>query len=223
MTHRTLALLALAACDAGTGPPAPQASSVRALAAIYGGGGLTAIVDGRTIASGLAFGQLTRSTALVPGNHTLLMTPSDSTHTLSLVFTAVAGVGLTAVVIDSTASATRIIDPVLVSDTGATPATDRARLRLADFAAAAPPVDAYRTQPDSAGLRLTAAPLTFRAVTPYVDGAPGSWSVVLSHTGRSDTILATGALALAAGQAETVVVLDSSAGTLTWRVVRDRD
>jgi len=66
------------------------------------------------------------------------------------------------------------------------------RLRLASFAPSAPGVHAYRTQPGSATLVASAAPLNFRAVTRYFDGALGSWSVVISHAGTTDTLLATG-------------------------------
>jgi len=68
---------------------------------------------------------------------------------------------------------------------------------------------------------VSAQPLSFRAVTRYFDGAPGEWSVVISHAGVTDTLLPTGPIALAEGQARTVVVLDSTAGHVTWRLVPD--
>jgi len=46
---------------------------------------------------------------------------------------------------------------------------------------------------------------------------------VISHAGRTDTLLATGALTLGDGQAQTLVVLDSTPGTVSWRLLRDRD
>jgi hypothetical protein len=45
----------------------------------------------------------------------------------------------------------------------------------------------------------------------------------MSHTGTTDTLLATGPIALADGQARTGVVLASSAGHVTWRLVPDRN
>jgi len=84
-------------------------------------------------------------------------------------------------------------------------------------------IDARRTQPDSSGLVVSAQPLNFRAVTRYFDGAPGAWSVVISHAGMTDTLLATGSIPIADGQARTVVVIDSTAGHVTWRLVPDRN
>lgn len=218
-----LALGALGACDNGNGPPLPQASTLRALHAIRGGPTLTVVVDGRSLAAGLGFGQLTRAVALSPGLHTLDPQPPDTAPRVFLTFNTVSGVNYTAFVVDSTAGTRHIIDPVLVSDTGALPAAGHSRLRIVRFAAAAPAIDAYRTQPDSSGLVVSAQPLTFRAVTRYFDGAPGAWSVVISHAGMTDTLLSTGSIPMADGQARTVVVIDSTAGLVTWRLVPDRN
>jgi len=218
-----LALAALTACDNGNGPPPPQASTFRALHAIRSGPTLNVVVDGRSLATSLMFGQLTRALALSPGQHVLDPQPPDTTPRVLLGFTTLSGVNYTAFVVDSTAGARHIIDPVLVPDTGALPARGHSRLRIASFAAGAPAIDAYRTQPDSTGLVPTLRPLTFRAVTRYFDGAPGAWSVVISHAGMADTLLATGSIALADGQARTVVVIDSTAGHVTWRLVPDRN
>ena len=218
-----LVLAALTACDNGNGPPPPQASTFRALHAIPGGPRLTVVVDGRSLAAALGFGQVTRALALSPGSHTLDPQPPDTTPRVLLGFTTVSGVNYTAFVVDSTAGTRHIIDPVLVPDTGGLPAAGHSRLRIASVAAAAPAIDAYRAQPDSTGLLVSAQPLNFRGVTRYFDGAPGAWSVVISHAGMTDTLLATGSIPLADGQARTVVVIDSTAGLVTWRLVPDRN
>jgi len=112
---------------------------------------------------------------------------------------------------------------VIVADTGSLPAAGHSRLRIASYAAAAPAIDAWRTQPDSSGLVVSAQPLNFRAVTRFFDGAPGAWSIVISHAGMTDTLIATGPIVLADGQAQTLVVLDSIPGRVTWRLVPNRD
>jgi len=95
-----------------------------------------------------------------------------------VLFNTIEGVNYSVFAIDTMVGGSVTILPVFVSDTGATPEGGHARLRLASFAAAAPGVDARHMQADSAGLLVSAAPLNFRAVTRYFDGAPGSWSVV---------------------------------------------
>lgn len=223
MTARALvALVALAACDTGGGPPPPQASQLRALHTIRGGPSLTVFVDGGR-GQPLAFGEQSRAFSLSPGEHDLTFQPADATPSLIVLFTTMEGVNYSGFAIDTMVSGSVTILPILAADSGAVPAPGHARLRLASFAAAAPPLDAYRTEPGSATLLATAAPLSFRAMTRYFDAAPGSWSVVMSHAGTTDTLLATGALVLGDGQAQTLVVLDSTPGGVTWRLLRDRD
>ena len=223
MTGRALvAVVALAACDNGSGAPPPQASNLRVLHTIRAGPSLTVFVDGGR-GSTIAFGKTSPVVALSPGEHDLAIQPADTTHAVGALFNTTEGMNYSVFAIDTMVSGSVTILPVFVSDTGAVPAAGHARLRLASFAAAAPPVDAYRTEPGSATLLGTAAPLNFRAVTRYFDAAPGSWSVVISHAGTTDTLLATGALVLGDGQAQTLVVLDSTPGGVTWRLLRDRD
>ena len=214
-------LAALAACDNGNGPPLPQASTLHVLHTIRGGPSLTVAVDGAR-GSTLSFGGQSR-TFLSPGVHELVLLPSDTSHSLIVDFSAQEGVNYTAFAVDSAAGATHTVEPVLVPDTGALPAAGHSRLRIAGFAAAAPAIDAYRSQPDSTGLVVSSPPLNFRAVTRYFDGAAGGWSVVISHAGMTDTLLSTGAIALTDGQARTVVVIDSTAGHVTSRLVQDRN
>jgi len=218
-----LALAGLAACDNGNGPPPPQASHLRALHTIRGGPSLSVFVDGAR-GSTLAFGDLSPPVFLSPGQHDLVLVPPppDTSHSLIVLFNTREGVNYSVFAIDSTSGATHTIEPVFVLDTGAVP-PGHGRLRIASFADSAPAIDARRTQPDSTGLLVSAQPLNFRAVTRYFDGAPGAWSVVISHAGVTDTLLATGSIVLADGQARTVVVIDSSPGHVTWRLVPDRN
>lgn len=227
MTGRLLAagvaVFTLGACDNGSGPPPPQASNLRVLHTIRGGPSLTVVVDGGR-GSTIAFGG-SRLFALSPGQHDLAMQPADSadpTHSLLALFNTIEGVNYNVFAIDTMVSGSVTIFPVFAGDSGAVPA-GHARLRLASFAPNAPGVDAYRTQADDAVAVVSAAPLTFRTLTQYFDGAPGTWSVVISHAGTTDTLLATGALTLGDGQAQTLVVLDSTSGAVTWRLLRDRD
>src|SRR5438477_3089383 len=223
LTGRALvAVVALAACDNGSGAPPPQASNLRVLHTIRAGPSLPVFVDGGR-GSTIAFGQLSRAAFLSPGVHELILVPSDTSHSLIVDFTAAEGAGYSAFAIDSAAGATHTVEPVIVPDTGSLPAVGHSRLRIASYAPGAPPIDAWRTQPDSSGLVMSAQPLNFRALTRFFDGAPGAWSVVISRAGITDTLLATGPIAMADGQAQTIVVLDSIPGLVTWRLVPNRN
>ena len=225
MTVRLLAagvaVFTLGACDNGSGPPPPQASQLRVLHTIRGGPSLTVFVDGGR-GSTIAFGEASRA-ALSPGQHDLTLQPADATPVLLVLFNTMEGVNYDVFAIDTMVNGSVNVLPVFVLVSDATPPAGHARLRLASFAPNTPGVDAYRTQPGDAAPVVSAAPLNFRAVTQYFDGASGTWSVVMSHAGTTDTLLATGALTLGDGQAQTLVVLDSTPGAVTWRLLRDRD
>lgn len=216
-----VAVFALGACDNGSGPPPPQASTLRVLHTIRGGPSLSVFVDGGR-GSTIAFGEQSRAISLSPGEHDLTVQPADATPSLILLFNTMEGVNYGGFAIDTMVRGSVTILPMVVAASGVVPA-GHARLRLAGFAPNAPGVDAYRTQPGDATPVVSAAPLNFLAVTQYFDGAPGTWSVVISQAGTTDTLLATGALTLGDGQAQTLVVLDSTPGAVTWRLLRDRD
>jgi hypothetical protein len=215
-------LAALGSCSNGSGPPPPAGANLHVLHALFNGASLNVVVDGRSVASTLTFGQLTRGIPLSPGGHTLDPQPPDTTGHLSLVFTASGGVNYDAFVIDSIAGANHVIDPVLVPDTGAVPAVGHGRVRLANFAALTGPIDAYRSEPGSPSLLLTQQPFNFRAVTRYFDSSPGKWTVVISHSGVRDTVLATDSIVVGDGQARTVAIVDSAGARVSWRVLVDQ-
>src|SRR2546429_8173933 len=121
------ALLVLAACDNGNGPPPPQASRLRVLHTIRGGPSLTVFVDGGR-GSTVAFGQLSRAAFLSPGVHELILVPSDTSHSLIVDFTAAEGAGYSAFAIDSAAGGARTVHPPIVPHTAAVPAAGAPRL-----------------------------------------------------------------------------------------------
>jgi hypothetical protein len=91
-----------------------------------------------------------------------------------------------------------------------------------NYAVQAGAIDAYRTQPDSAGLIRTQQPFNYRAITRYFDSTPGKWTVLISHGGMTDTLLLTDSIAVADGHASTVALVDSVGGRVSWRVLVDR-
>src|SRR2546429_5248339 len=140
------ALLVLAACDNGNGPPPPQASRLRVLHTIRGGPSLTVFVDGGR-GSTVAFGQLSRAAFLSPGVHELILVPSDTSHSLIVDFTAAEGAGYSAFAIDSAPGATHTVEPVIVPDTGSLPAGGGSPIRVAHVRAGGPPTGGRRPQP----------------------------------------------------------------------------
>jgi Domain of unknown function (DUF4397) len=212
----------LGGCSDGNGPPPPQAANLRALHTILGGPSLTVLIDGGR-GQTLAFGEVSKAFPLSPGQHDLTMQPVDMTASLIVLFNTVegGGAGYDVFAVDTMVSGSVAILPLFVSDSGGAPAAGHTRLRVANFAAGAPAIDAYRTQPDSTGLIPTQLPLAFKGVTPYFESTPGKWTVVISHAGVRDTLLVTDSIALADGQGRTVALVDSSGSRVSWRVIVD--
>ncbi len=217
-------LVALSACNNGNGPTPPQFSTLRVLHTIFNGPPLNVLLDGRSLQTNLMFGETTPGVALSPGDHTLEpRPPQDTTRRLLLVLTSTGGVNYTAFVLDSVKVDTVVIEPVVVPDAGSQPTAGHGRLRLANFAArVSGTVDAYRTQPDSTHLILTQQPFSYRAITQYFESTPGKWTVVISHGGVRDTLFLSDSIAVGAGQARTVAIIDSAGGRVAGRVIVDQ-
>jgi len=213
-------LVGIASCNEGNGPPPPQASALRFLHTVFGGPTITVFVDGGR-GDAIAFGDLSHVFQLSPGEHDLDVLPADGTPALLVLFNSVGGVNYTAVVIDTTIAGSVNMLPELVADSGAVP-SGVGRLRLANFAALAGSIDAYRTQPDSTHLILTEQPFDYRAITPYFESTPGKWTVVISHSGARDTLFLSDSIAVGDGQARTVAIIDSTGGRVARRVIADR-
>ncbi|HYK83603.1 MAG TPA: DUF4397 domain-containing protein [Gemmatimonadales bacterium] len=213
-----VSLTGFAACTDASGP-LPPASAFRALPTVLNGPAVNAAVDGRTAITNLPFGQLSRTIPLSPGMHEVLFQPASGGAPYDLLLTTSSGVNYTAFVIDSAAH----LQPIVVDDAAGVAAAGMGVLRVASYAALAPQVDVRRSQPDSTGLLLVAAPLGFGTVSGYFASTPGKWTVVVSHHTLTDTLLATDSIPVAAGQAWTVVLLDSAGSRVTWRLVEDRN
>lgn len=99
----------------------------------------------------------------------------------------------------------------LVADTGAIVPAGKSKLRVIHSAGLAPPIDVYRTQPDFPTLVSVMFPFDFGASSPYLQSDPGDWSVVITPDNLTDTLYATGPIAVPDGGRVTVVIVDSTA------------
>lgn len=99
----------------------------------------------------------------------------------------------------------------LVADTGAIVPAGKSKLRVVHSAGLAPLIDVYRTQPDFPTLVSVMFPFDFGASSPYLQSDPGDWSVVITPDNLTDTLYATGPIAVPDGGRVTVVIVDSTA------------
>jgi hypothetical protein len=220
--------LLLAGCsDDDTGPAAPT-GSLRVIQAAESTATIDVLVDGNVVIHRLPAGATSSAVAVPAGQREIAFRPvggESSPHVLDL------AVGpdhdYTTVVVDSAA----VLDPIVLSDTGSTPAVGRTKLQVANFASLAGPLDVYRRQPDFDGLVTLVFPFAYRSLSGYVESDPGDWQVLIASEQRvsgvppetpEDTLLVVDPVALTAGQASTVVIVDKPGGGIDAVIVRDR-
>jgi hypothetical protein len=224
------ALLVTGSCSAssdGTGPGSPM-GSLRVIQAAESTAVLDVLVDGGVVINGLGAGTMSSPVPMSPGQRTIAFRPAGGdTSPNRLQLSVLADSTYTAVVIDSST----VLNPIALTDSGGIPAAGKTKLQVANFASLAGPIDVYRRQPDFDRLVDLMFPFAYRAVSGYVQSDPGNWQVLVATEARvngvppdvpQDTLLIVDPIALAAGEAVTVVLLDKAGGGVDAIVLPDR-
>ena len=221
-------ITALACGDDGTSGPNDSSATLRVVQAAESTSAVDVLVDGRLAASALPLGALADDITLDPGDRTISVRPAGGGVSPSeLRITAVAGVRYSAVVIDSAT----VLNPISLTDSGGIPAAGKTKLRVANYAALAGPIDVYRRQPDFPDLVSLMFPFEYRAVSAYVQSDPGDWQVLVSTEARVDgvplaepldTLLVVDPIPIAPDGAVTVVLVDKEGGGIDAQIMQDR-
>src|SRR4051812_804529 len=223
------ALLASLACsDADNGPgPGSLQGSLRVIQASQSTAALDVLVDGSVVASGLEAGTISPAIPISSGQRIVELRPSGgSASPTSLPLAVAADSQYTAVAIDSSS----VLNPIVVTDTGAVPAAGKSKLQVANLARLAGPIDVYRRPPGFDGIIDLAFPFDYRTVSGYVQSDPGDWQVLVATEARvggvppaepQDTLLIVDPVTLAADQSATVVLTDDPSGGIAAVVVQE--
>lgn len=221
------ALLAGAGCSDSDGDPGPTGNtgSLRVIHAAESTAALDVLVDGGVVINGLAVGTVSSTVAVPSGERTITVRPSGGAASPVQAHVSIGtDTGYTAVVIDSSA----VLNPIVLTDTGAVPAAGKSKLQVANFASAIGPIDVYRRQPDFDGLVDLVFPFAYRTLSGYVQSDPGDWQVLIAPETRvdgvppeepTDTLLIVDPITLGPGEASTVVIVDKVGGGVDAVVV----
>jgi len=224
------ALMAVCGCSENDGDTGPTGStgSLRVIHAAESAATLDILVDGGVVVNRLAVGSVSSAVSVPTGQRTITVRPSGGAPSSVAAHLSVgADSEYTAIVIDSSA----VLNPIVVTDTGAVPAAGKTKLQVANLASAIGPIDVYRRQPDFEGLVDLVFPFAYRTLSGYVQSDPGDWEVLIARETRvdgappdepTDTLLIVDPITLAANQASTVVIVDDVAGGVKAVVVRER-
>jgi Domain of unknown function (DUF4397) len=209
------ALLVAAGCGGGS-----DQGKIRVMNASPNETGLDVLVDGKSVATGIAYGNNSDYIAVDSGSRHVQIEASGTTTILIDQNVSVASSGETTVL--ATNLAADISALVLIDDATA-PATGDASLRVVNASPTLGSVDVYVVAP---GADLVASTpvirnLAFNAATDYQTLTAGSFEVVMTAPGTTIPLLDTGALNLTTGQNRTVVSMDGVSGGFTATVLSD--
>jgi len=220
-------LLVGSGCSDDAGPTTP-AGTLQVIQAAESTAVIDVMVDGNVVIQRLAAGAVSPAVSVPAGLREISLRPVGAAASPNeLRLSVVVDSTYTAVVIDSA----NVLEPIVLADTGSVPAAGRTKLRVANFAALAGPIDVYRRQPDFDGILTLVFPFTYQLLSNYVESDPGDWQVLIATEARvngippdepQDTLLIMDPVSLAADQASTVVVIDNPGGGLDAVIVRDR-
>lgn len=224
-------LLVATACggedNSDSGPGTPT-GSLQVIQAAESTATLDVLVDGSVVIGALTSGTASSTVDVATGDRTVSFRRTGGATSPNTLHLAVAAdSSYTAVVIDSAT----VLNPIVLTDTGSTPAPGKTKMQVANFAQLAGPIDVYRRQPDFDGLVTLVFPFAYRTLSGYVQSDPGDWQVLIATEARvdghppdvpQDTLLIVEPISLASGQAVTVVIVDKAGGGIDGVVVRDR-
>jgi hypothetical protein len=182
--------------------------------------GIDVLIDGKSVATGIAYGS----------NSDYLSVDSGSRHL------QIEATGTTTVLLDQNLSlnsgsettylATNVaasISSVVLSDNSSAPASGSVNVRVMNAAPALGPVDVYIVAPGTDLIASTPVirGLAFDAATDYQLLTAGSYEVVLTVPNSTFTLVDTGALNFSSGQNRTVLALDGVSGGFTATLLSD--
>lgn len=198
-------------------PPNAQLAYVRVLNTAPGGSAIDVLVAGSVVFPSLASGSVSSTLSIPAGAQAVAFRRTGAAGSVSAsTMTFAAGDTTTLLVIDSST----VLNPWVLTDTGATVAPGKSKLRVVHFAASAPAVLFYRTQPDYPDVVSVMFPFHYRDASPYLESTPGDWSVIMATEHYTiegapflmDTLSASGSIAIPAGTVRTVVFMDAPGG-----------
>lgn len=209
-----LAVLGLGAgCDDDATPTAPiQEARVRVLHASPDAPSVDVLVDGEVVLTNVPFRAASSYLTVPAGARNLRVraTANPSLVVIDVTPTLAASTDYTVIARNLVAS----IEPWLLTDDNAAPATGQVKLRLVHSAPGAPAVDIYVTAP-GADLGVSTPTLTdvpYAAASNYLAVPAGTYQVRICPANTTTVAIDSGALTLTAGQIRTAVAVDNPGG-----------
>jgi len=210
--------LFLSGCGGGGGSSDAQ---VRFLQASPNAPQVDVLVDGKSVAGNLAYGNVTGYIAVASGARHVQVVPVSGGSPIfdqSISFTASA---YNTLLFTGPASGIQMVN---LTDGGTTSTTGDGHVRVINASATMGPADVYIVPAGSGigGVSPVKSGLTLDQSTGYQLIAAGNYQVFMTTPNTSKALLNTGSIALTSAQNQTVVALDGNAGGFMYALLTDQ-
>ena len=208
-----------AICTTGCGS---NTAKVRVINASPGEGSISSTVAGTSVASNLAYATTSGYTSVTSGSVTLqVQQSSSSTSVIDQSISLTSSDNYTVLVTGYPTS----VAAVTLTDNDATPSSGNVNFRIIHAAPALSAADVYVVAPGTSlsSVSPTVSSLSFESSSGYLSISSGTYEIYFTLTGEKLAYIDSGPLTLSAGDVDSVVALDGSAGGFTSALLVDAD
>jgi len=210
-----------------TGPGTPAASGeeqagLRVVNTSPDVAALDVLVGNNVVISNLAFGDVSAAASVPSGTQQVAFRPTGGATGPATEVAFAGGDTTTVLTVDSAT----IINPWVLTDTGAVVPAGFTKLRAVNFAADAPNLLAWRTQPDFPVFTTIQFPFPYKTASPYLQSNPGTWQILVAteayDNGQptvTDTLALSDSIDIPDGESRTVIITDDGAGGVKLVVI----
>ncbi|WP_273432363.1 DUF4397 domain-containing protein [Chitinibacter tainanensis] len=205
------ACASLVACGGGSDHPPAQAQ-LRVIHASPDAPNVDVYAGGNKVLSNVPYQAASGLLTVNPGALAVKVTPTgSSTGVINATLDLKADTLTTVVAVNEMAK----IEPLVITEASAAPATGKARLRVVHGAATAPAVDIYITTPtaDLATTTATIPNVAFKGVSAALEVAPADYRVRVTAAGSKTVVFDSGTLPVAAGNDLLAVAVPQANGS----------
>lgn len=216
---QVLGLFALTGCG-GSSSSSSGTGQLRFVQASFDAPHVNLLVDGKSLATNLAYSNINDYMTLKSGpRHIQVVPASSSSPILDTSISINTGGHQTLLLTGPVAH----VQSDLVTDGGTTAMTGDGHVRVLNAASKMASVDAYLIPSGTSltGVQPVTSSLSYDKDTGYQLVVAGSYEVFMTALGTTNVFLATGPINLSASQNQTVVVLDGTSGGFSYTVLSD--
>jgi Domain of unknown function (DUF4397) len=179
------------------------------------------LIDGKTEALNLDYGNATAYVSVHAGSRRLQAVPVNSTSPIFDVSVPITNTGNTTVLMTGPVSGTKSL---VLTDGGTAAVTNDGYVRIINASASMVAVDVYLITAGSSlsGAKAVGTNVGFQGNTGYQATPEGDFEVILTKAGTQSILLDTGPVNLTAAQNMTLVVLDGTSGAFTFTLLQDQ-